>query len=99
MDSAPGPVRAVPSGVSIALRVTPGARADDLTVAAGGGLRLRVAAPAVDGKANAAVLAFLAARLGVRPRACALTAGERARDKVVEVRGVTLAEATAALGL
>jgi uncharacterized protein YggU (UPF0235/DUF167 family) len=99
MDGVSGPLRAVPGGVSVALRVTPGARAAELTVAADGGLRLRVAAPPVEGKANAAVLAFLAARLGVRPRACALASGERARDKVVLVRGVSVAEAAAALGV
>jgi hypothetical protein len=40
----------------------------------------------VDGKANAAVLAALAAAFGVRARQLAIVAGERARDKVVELR-------------
>ncbi|HEY3258944.1 MAG TPA: DUF167 domain-containing protein [Pseudonocardiaceae bacterium] len=73
-----------------AVRVRPGARR---TVVGGrwdgsGGAALVVAvtAPAVDGKANAAVLAALAAAFGVRARQLAIVAGERARDKVVELR-------------
>jgi|SRR4051812_37044360 len=62
MDTAP--VRAVPGGVSVRVRVIPGARVTELTVAGDGSLRLRVAAPAVEGRANTAVLAFLATRLG-----------------------------------
>lgn len=76
----------------IAVRVRPGAR----RTAVGGrwdgpggpALVVAVAAPAVDGKANAAVLAAVAAAAGVRPRHVALVSGERARDKIVEVRGV-----------
>src|SRR3954467_5699359 len=93
------PVRAVPGGVSVRVRVIPGARVTELTVAGDGSLRLRVAAPPVEGRASTAVLAFLATRLGVRARACELVAGERVGDKVVVVRGVTPAAAAAALGL
>ncbi|HEY0638607.1 MAG TPA: DUF167 family protein, partial [Pseudonocardiaceae bacterium] len=48
-------------------------------------LVVAVAAPAVDGKANAAVLAALAAAFGVRARDLVIVAGERGRDKVVEL--------------
>lgn len=72
-----------------AVRVRPNAR----RAAVGGrwegrhgpALVVAVAAPAVDGKANAAVLAALATALGVRARQLAIVAGERARDKVVEL--------------
>jgi len=40
----------------------------------------------VEGKANVAVLAALAAEFGVRVRQLAIVAGERGRDKVVELR-------------
>jgi uncharacterized protein YggU (UPF0235/DUF167 family) len=81
--------------------VVPGARRTELAVERDGEvrLRLRVAAPPVEGKANDAVLAFLAARLGVRPRALRLAAGERGRDKVVVVTGMAPDAVAAALGV
>jgi uncharacterized protein YggU (UPF0235/DUF167 family) len=66
---------------------------------AGGVLRVRIAAPAVEGKANAALLSFLAGRLGLRPRALRLVAGGRGREKLVVIRGRTPEEVRAALGL
>jgi uncharacterized protein len=69
-----------------AVRVRPGARRT--TVGGcwnGAALVVAVAAPAVDGKANAAVVAALAAAFGVRRRDVAIVTGERSRDKVVEL--------------
>jgi uncharacterized protein (TIGR00251 family) len=83
-----GPIRAVADGTTVRVRVVPGARATELAGVDGGVLRVRVAAPPVEGKANRALLAFLAARLGVRPRALRVLVGEHARDKVVLVEGV-----------
>lgn len=54
----------------------------------GQALRLRVAAPPIQGRANAAILAHLAALLGVRPRDLEIVAGQRSRDKLVLVRGL-----------
>jgi uncharacterized protein (TIGR00251 family) len=51
-------------------------------------LRLRLAAPAVDGKANAACIAFLAQAAGVPKRAVVIVRGERAREKTVRIVGV-----------
>jgi uncharacterized protein (TIGR00251 family) len=96
---AAGPIQACPEGASVRLRVVPGARRTELVGTAGGALRLRVAAPPVEGKANEAVLAFLAAALGTRARALRLAAGERGRDKVVVVPGMTPAAVAAALGV
>ena len=60
-----------------------------------GVLRLRVTASPVDGQANQAVVALLAVTLGVPGSALQIVRGEGARDKVVHVRGLTLAETTA----
>ena len=62
-------------------------------------IRLRVAAPPVDGAANEAVVRLLAARLGVPRSAVEVAAGVSARHKVVLVAGVTRAEAAQRLGL
>ena len=52
----------------------------------GDALRVRVAGPAVDGKANAELIRFLAEQLAVPPRAVELTRGHAGRTKVVRVR-------------
>ena len=51
-------------------------------------LKLRVAAAAADGQANAAVLALLAKALGVSKSAVSLAAGHTARVKIVEISGL-----------
>ncbi len=50
-------------------------------------LRVAVAAPPEDGRANAAILRVLADALGVKPAACRLAQGQTARDKLVLVEG------------
>lgn len=53
----------------------------------GGRLKLRLAARAVDGKANAALIEFIAARLGVARRDVTIESGQAGRTKRVAVRG------------
>jgi uncharacterized protein YggU (UPF0235/DUF167 family) len=95
------PWRAVPGGVELAVRLTPrGGKARIDGVARHDGrpcLRVRVPAPPVEGAANAALLAFLAAALGLPRSAVRLAAGERARAKRVELRGENLPERLASL--
>lgn len=69
------------------MRVRPGARRTTVGGSRDGALLVTVAAPAVDGRANVAVLAALAGALGVRPRQLAIVTGDRGRDKVVELTG------------
>ncbi|MFL1461879.1 DUF167 domain-containing protein [Roseococcus sp. DSY-14] len=77
--------------MALLVRVTPGARRDAvegrLDTPDGPALRLRVAAPPVDGAANAAVLALVARELGVRPGAVTLRGGEASRRKRLAVAG------------
>jgi uncharacterized protein (TIGR00251 family) len=87
----------------LALRVQPGAKANEIVgwiAGANGGevLKLRLRAPAVEGKANAAVIDFLATTLGLRPRQIVLEAGAKSRDKIVRVDGLTLQEVRARTG-
>jgi uncharacterized protein len=62
-----------------------------------GRLKIQLAAPPVEGEANEALLAFLAAALGVRRADVALLAGESGRRKRVRITGITAATAAAAL--
>jgi uncharacterized protein len=57
-----------------------------------GTLTVRVTAPPVEGRANAAVGALLAAALGVPASAVQVVHGERGRDKLVRVIGLTPAQ-------
>ena len=63
-----------------------------------GRLKVQLAAPPVDGEANAALVEFLARALCVRKAAVTLLRGETGRRKTVRVAGVTAAAAAAALG-
>ena len=71
----------------LSLHVQPGAKRSEVAGLHGDSLRVRIAAPAVDDKANAALLAFLADRFSVPKRNVTLISGERSREKRVQVLG------------
>ena len=81
------------------VRVTPRAVRDELAVRSDGELAVRLTAPPVDGKANAALCAFLAARLGVPKTRVRVVRGASARVKTVEIDGLDDAAVRAALGI
>ena len=62
-------------------------------------MRIRLNAPPVEGRANEALLKFLARALGVSRAQVSLVSGEAARNKIVRIAGITRAEALCALGL
>jgi uncharacterized protein (TIGR00251 family) len=66
---------------------------------ADGRLRVRLAAPPVEGRANDALVRFIAALVGVRREDVVVVAGGRSRRKLLHVAGVTLSEARRRLGL
>lgn len=63
----------------------------------GGSIRIRLAAPPVENAANEALVAFVAARLGIAKRQVRVVAGATRRSKVIEIDDVTAATATRAL--
>jgi uncharacterized protein (TIGR00251 family) len=70
------------------------------TVVAGmhdGCVKIRLAAPPVDGAANAALVEFVAGQLGIAKSRVRITAGLTSRRKTVEVDGVTAAQIADAL--
>jgi uncharacterized protein (TIGR00251 family) len=80
-------------GILINLRVSPGAKRTSIEGPYGeSAIRLRVAAPPVDGKANAEVERFMAGLLGTPRSDVAVVRGALSRDKVVLVRGPGQAE-------
>jgi uncharacterized protein (TIGR00251 family) len=80
--------------IRIALRVQPGASRDEIAGWEEGILRVRLRARAIEGKANKALLEFLAERLGLRPYQVTLVRGERSREKLIEAELPSLEEAT-----
>ena len=81
------------SGVRLRLRIQPRAARAEVAGAHGDQLRIRLAAPPVDGAANEALVRFLADTLDVPRAAVRLVSGATSRSKVVEVAGVTPARA------
>jgi uncharacterized protein (TIGR00251 family) len=69
----------------LALHVQPGASRTEVAGLHGDALRIRLAAPPVDGKANAELLRFLANAFAVPRRQVSLLRGETSRQKVVRV--------------
>ena len=70
------------------LKITPNAPANAVLGETGGVIRIKLQAPAVEGKANAALIAFLAETLRVPKAAVSLKGGRRSRLKQVEVQGL-----------
>jgi uncharacterized protein (TIGR00251 family) len=68
--------------------VAPGAAADRFLGYLGEDLKISLTAPPVDGKANAALLSFLARSLGLKKGAVSLVAGASSRRKVAKIDGL-----------
>jgi uncharacterized protein len=85
-------------GAVLELLVQPRASRSRVVGEHDGRLKIQLAAPPVDGEANAALLAFLADALRVKRAEVVLLAGETGRRKRVRIAGVTAATASAVLG-
>jgi uncharacterized protein len=82
-------IRAARDGVYVKLRVSPGAKSTQIRGFYGErALRISIAAPPVNGRANAEIEWYLANLLGVRRSEVAVVAGASSRDKLVFVRRV-----------
>jgi uncharacterized protein (TIGR00251 family) len=80
--------RRLPDGSAVlAIHAQPGAKRTEVAGIHGGALKVRVAAPALEDRANEALAAFIAGRLGVARRAVTLVAGAKSRAKRFAVAG------------
>jgi uncharacterized protein (TIGR00251 family) len=95
-------IRETPAGVTLAVRAQPGAKKTAITGVYGEGaaaqLKIAVQAPPLEGRANHALVAFLAETFSVPKNAVELINGELSRSKVFLLRGVTLGQVEALLG-
>lgn len=75
--------------VSFPVRVQPRASKDEIAGVIGGALKVRLQAPAVENRANEALVEFLAHLLKTPKSAVRILSGDRSRTKRIEIRGVT----------
>lgn len=85
-------VRATAKGVEIGLKVVPRAAQPGLDGLFDGRLKLRLASPPADGKANREAIELVARLLGVKKDQVELVAGETSRQKTVRVTGIAAAD-------
>ena len=90
-------VRDVADGCTLEVRVHPGARRNDVAGLHAGAVKISIAAPATDGRANEALIEFVAEILSLPQARVSLVSGAASRSKVLRITGKTAAEVRAAL--
>lgn len=75
--------------MSFSVRVQPRASRDEIVGVMEGALKIRLQAPAVENRANEALIELLARFLKTPKSAVRILGGERSRSKRIEIRGVT----------
>ncbi|MGA2649281.1 MAG: DUF167 domain-containing protein [Terracidiphilus sp.] len=92
-----GFVRAAAGGVTLAVRAQPGAKKTAIVGIYGEGataqLKIAVQAPPIEGRANSALIAFLAELFGLAKNQVEIISGELSRNKVFLLRGAARARA------
>lgn len=85
-------IRETASGASFAVRVQPKAKKNAIVGEMDGALKLAVTAPPIEGRANEAVVRFVAELLNVARSSVTIAAGASSRNKVVRVEGLSAAQ-------
>lgn len=95
-------IRETADGVTLAIRVQPGAKKTAIVGVYGEGesaqLKIAVQAPPIEGRANEALIAFLAKHFRIAKSAVVLISGELSRSKVLLLNGVPASRARGLLG-
>ncbi|SNT27466.1 hypothetical protein SAMN05421770_106248 [Granulicella rosea] len=86
-----------PGGCTLALRVHPGAKRNAVTGTHDNALKISLTTPPTDGRANEALLRFLADTLGLPKARISLLTGAASRSKTVRITGLNAAEVAAVL--
>jgi uncharacterized protein (TIGR00251 family) len=85
--------------ITFKVHLQPRASRNGIDGVQGDALKLRVTAPPVEGRANKALKKLLAEHLGIPPSGIAIITGQRSREKLVQVSGISRAEVERALGI
>lgn len=94
-----GPVEPHPTGATILVKAVPGASRDHIAGVLGDRLKVRIASPPEDGRANEALLALLARALGIPRARVELIAGASRARKTVVVVGLAVSVVRERLGI
>ena len=92
-------LRDTPGGCTLPVRVHPGARRNEITGTHDGALKISLTTPPTDGRANDALIAFLAAFLKVPRASITLVTGATSRSKTLRIAGKSATQIQAALSL
>jgi uncharacterized protein len=95
--NAPTITRSTPEGCTLSVRIQPSARKNAITGTHDGSLKISLTTPPVDGRANEALIAFLAERLHLPKARITLLAGATCRTKTLRITGLTAPEVEANL--
>jgi len=87
------------TSATFSVRVLPRSAREEVAGIAGDAVRIRLTAPAVENRANEALVRFLSQALGVPRRQVELLTGERGRRKIVRIHGMSREEIFRRLGL
>lgn len=81
-------LKETPQGVTLTIKVQPRARRNAITGSMGGAIKLSLTSPPVEGKANQAVIDFLAEFFEIPRSSVTISSGQTHRLKVVRITGV-----------
>jgi uncharacterized protein len=77
----------------VAIRLTPRAAREEIVVPRGGVLAVKVSSPPVRDRANAALRRLIAKEVGIPPSRVQIVRGQKNREKVLQLEGVSAADA------
>jgi uncharacterized protein (TIGR00251 family) len=89
----------LPGGVLVAVQIQPNAKKTEVVGLLDDALKIKLAAQPIEGKANEALVKWLAGALGVSRSAVTLTHGQTNKKKLLEVMGVTVEDVGRLLNL
>jgi len=92
-------IRDTAQGAQFALRVQPRSSRNAIVGVIGDAIKLAITAPPVDGKANQAVIDFLAKLFSVPKSSITILSGETGRNKLIAVRSLTAEQVRKLLGV
>lgn len=90
MTDTPLNIRETALGLEVHIHVQPRARRYEISGIHNGALKVKVVAPPVDDAANRAIIGFFASRLDIPKSSISIPAGSRSKDKILQIKGLSL---------